>query len=274
MGLRFAGLRRNTEFSPNHVGNDLEIITLTGDVLQEEGNTVEWFTEGQTIPDCSRYDLVFSMAQGPEGNRSLMTSIRNGGHIINSPESVMNCYRVNLVRQLLVNNIPFPKSEVVATGSEEDITLLSFASHKRWVKRGDVHAVHKEDVALVYSEQEELNVLREFSRRGIEYAIVQEHIVGDTVKFYAVRETEFFHWYCLNGLLHTPFSRQRLIQLAHASAEVLGLYVYGGDAIIRADGLITIIDINDWPSFAPVRNEASRHIAQLLIRKAEHTMHS
>ncbi len=269
MGLRFAGVRRKTEFSPNHVGNDLEIIMLTGEVLQHEGNAVEWFTEGQTTPDCSRYDLVFSMAQGPEGNRSLMESVLHGGYIINSPESVMNCYRVNLVRQLLMNNIPFPKSEVVATGSKEDITSISFASHKRWVKRGDVHAVHREDVALVYSEREELNVLREFNRRGIQYAIVQEHLVGDTVKFYAVRESEFFHWYYLNGLLHTPFSQQHLIQLANASAEVLGLYVYGGDAIVGSDGSITIIDINDWPSFAPVRNEASRHIAQLLIQKAE-----
>ncbi len=269
MGLRFAGVRRKTEFSPNHVGNDLEIITLTGDVLQHESNTVAWFTEGHTLPDVPRYDLVFSMAQGPEGSRSLMISFLNGGYIVNSPESVMNCYRVNLVRQLLTNNIPFPKSEVVATGREKDVKSFSFSSNKRWVKRGDVHAVHKEDVTLVYSEQEELSVLREFNRRGIQSAIVQEHLVGDTVKFYAVRESEFFHWYYLNGLLHTPFSQRQLMQLADASAEILGLCIYGGDAIIGADGSITIIDINDWPSFAPVRHEASQQIAQLLIRKAE-----
>jgi hypothetical protein len=32
---------------------------------------------------------------------------------------------------------------------------------------------------------------------------------------------------------------------------------------------VTIIDINDWPSFAPVREQASRHIAQLIHRKAK-----
>ena len=53
------------------------------------------------------------------------------------------------------------------------------------------------------------------------------------------------------------------------AAETLGLYIYGGDAIISPDGGIAIIDINDWPSFAPVREEASREIAKLVHRKAQ-----
>ena len=53
------------------------------------------------------------------------------------------------------------------------------------------------------------------------------------------------------------------------AAETLGLYVYGGDAIISPDGTVSIIDINDWPSFAPVRDEASREIAKLILRKAQ-----
>ncbi len=57
-------------------------------------------------------------------------------------------------------------------------------------------------------------------------------------------------------------------ELASASADALGLRVYGGDAIIGKDGGVTVIDINDWPSFAPIREEASRHIAQLIYRKA------
>jgi glutathione synthase/RimK-type ligase-like ATP-grasp enzyme len=88
------------------------------------------------------------------------------------------------------------------------------------------------------------------------------------VKFYAVRETDLFHWYYLNGVYHTAFDHARLRELASASAEVMNLFVYGGDAIIGKDGSVTIIDFNDWPSFAPVREEAGRHIAQLIHRKA------
>jgi glutathione synthase/RimK-type ligase-like ATP-grasp enzyme len=89
------------------------------------------------------------------------------------------------------------------------------------------------------------------------------------VKFYALRESKFFYWYYLNGVTHTPFAQQHLYELAHASAEALGLFVFGGDAIIAPDGTVTIIDINDWPSFAPIRDAASQHIAQFLYRKAE-----
>ncbi len=57
-------------------------------------------------------------------------------------------------------------------------------------------------------------------------------------------------------------------QWAVQSAEALGLYVFGGDAIISAAGDITIIDVNDWPSFAPVRDRAAVAIAELLLRQA------
>ncbi len=70
-------------------------------------------------------------------------------------------------------------------------------------------------------------------------------------------------------MYHTKFNEGKLHELAAASAEAMGLYVYGGDAIIGRDAGITIIDINDWPSFAPVREDASRHIAQIIHRKAQ-----
>ena len=88
------------------------------------------------------------------------------------------------------------------------------------------------------------------------------------MKFYAVRESDLFHWYYLNGIYHTKFDEKRLRELASTSAEALNLFVYGGDAIIGRDGGITIIDINDWPSFAPVREKASKQIAQVIFNKA------
>ena len=133
-----------------------------------------------------------------------------------------------------------------------------------------MHAVHKEDVTLASTDEEELTLLREFYARDIRQAILQEHLEGDTVKFYAVRESDLFHWYYLNGVRRTPFSDGRLREIASVAAETLGLYVYGGDAIIAQDGSISIIDINDWPSFAPVREKASRAIAELVFRKARH----
>ena len=47
-------------------------------------------------------------------------------------------------------------------------------------------------------------------------------------------------------------------------AATLGISVYGGDAIISPDGTITLIDLNDWPSFAPCRGAAAFAIARFL----------
>lgn len=269
MKLKFAGVRRKTEFSPNHVVNDLLIINRTADVLREMGAEVTMYDEGTVSPDSVKEDLLFSMVQGPTGSGTLLKIEDRGAMIINSPRSVMNCYRTNMVRLLPDAGIPFPRSVVVSTDADFSTQEAGFKTSKIWVKRGDVHAVHKEDVTLASTGDEETTLLREFHSREIGQAVLQEHLVGDTVKFYAVRESDLFHWYYLNGPSRTPFGADKLREIASAAAEVMGLYIYGGDAIIGADGSIAIIDINDWPSFAPVREKACSVIAELIYRKGK-----
>ena len=132
----------------------------------------------------------------------------------------------------------------------------------------NVHAVHREDVSLVYGDEELNFLLNEFAHRGIKDTVLQEHIYGDVIKFYSVRDTNFFRWYYVNGNNHYKFDQLRLQELAEKSAQVLNLFIYGGDAIISEDGSITLIDVNDWPSFANFRDEASRFIAKIIYEKA------
>jgi glutathione synthase/RimK-type ligase-like ATP-grasp enzyme len=272
MGMKpgFIGIRRKTEFSPNHVENDLLIINRTADNLRQMGADVTLIDEAELASASLDGTPVFSMVQGPAGTEALKTlNARHPVLIINSPQSVQNCYRCTMVTRLPEMGVPFPHSSVIATDKIAAADVEFVGEHKIWVKRGDVHAVHREDVVLAYNGRETLSILREFRTRGIKSAVLQEHIDGDTVKFYAVKESSFFHWYYLNGKYHTAFNVENLRQLAVRSADILGLFVYGGDAIIRPDGGVVIIDINDWPSFAPVREDASREIAQLIFRKAE-----
>ena len=49
--------------------------------------------------------------------------------------------------------------------------------------------------------------------------------------------------------------------------QMLSLDVFGGDAIIREDGTFLLIDFNDWPSFAPIREQAGKAISGLIDRK-------
>jgi D-alanine-D-alanine ligase-like ATP-grasp enzyme len=63
---------------------------------------------------------------------------------------------------------------------------------------------------------------------------------------------------------HT-FEGARLRKAALDAAAALGLEIFGGDAIIQADGEPVIIDLNAWPSYALYRDEAARAIANHLI---------
>ncbi|HKI77986.1 MAG TPA: hypothetical protein VKA26_05565 [Ignavibacteriaceae bacterium] len=268
MKLKMAGISRQAEYSPNHVENDSLILRATAEVLKELDVEVTFYGEGEVLNSNFNEELIFSMAQGPEAIEKLLEVEKSGSLIINSPRAVKNCYRTNMVKLLPDNGIPFPKSIQVEIDSDLEINLDGFDPNKFWIKRGDVHAVHREDVTLVYSKEENISTMKEFYRRGIKTVILQEHLEGDVIKFYAVRDSGFFNWYYLNGKYHTKFDLNKLTELAHSSAEILGLNIYGGDAIISPDGSISIIDINDWPSFAPVRDEAKKHIASLIYNMA------
>ena len=48
-----------------------------------------------------------------------------------------------------------------------------------------------------------------------------------------------------------------------------GLEIFGGDVIVAPSGELTLIDLNDWPSFAPCRDRASDAIAEHLMRRVD-----
>ncbi|HEX2865492.1 MAG TPA: hypothetical protein VHO03_00545 [Ignavibacteriales bacterium] len=276
MKLKFAGIRRKTEFSPNHEMNDLAIINCTAENLIKQGADVTLYDEDSISPGTIKEDLIFSMVQGPKGIQDLFRiSEERACLIINSPGSVYSCYRFNMLKLLSKGGIPTPKSILTPTGVTLNGQINEFTSERLWVKRGDVHAVRKEDVISVAADREEISTkLEEFHRRSIDRVILQEDVKGDTVKFYAVRESGFFYWYYLSNNFNTCFDENALRQLSEASASILGLYVYGGDAIITRDGSIIIIDINDWPSFAPIREEAGYNISKLLLEKGREFVNS
>ena len=111
--------------------------------------------------------------------------------------------------------------------------------------------------------------------------MVNEHLEGDLIKFYGVNGTDFFYWFYPFEMKHSKFGLEKingeptgisfkvetLQQICNQAASVLQVDVYGGDAIVAADGSMRIIDFNDWPSFAPCREEAADAISELILKK-------
>ena len=60
----------------------------------------------------------------------------------------------------------------------------------------------------------------------------------------------------------------RLRELVFAAARAVGLEVFGGDVAFPKPDAPVLIDLNDWPSFAPVRVAAAAAIAAYIDEKA------
>jgi glutathione synthase/RimK-type ligase-like ATP-grasp enzyme len=265
--IEIAGIARKTEFSPNHELNDFLIIQKTAEELMQMGVKVKIYREEDIFNEDISEDFIFSMVQSPAGSKHLLEIAKDKKFVINTPESVRNCYRYNMNRILEDNKIPFPRSIIVETNTNKFDFLDEFES-KIWIKRGDAHAVQREDVIFIDDKSKISYVLKEFNNRGLQTCTIQNHIEGDTIKFYSICGEDFFYWYTTNLKYCSTFDEKKLKQLANESAKALGLEIFGGDAIITKQSEIFIVDINDWPSFAPIRDRASKVIGNKIYQKA------
>ncbi len=200
--------------------------------------------------------------------------------MINSGYGVENCTRERLTRILLGSGIPYPESLMVNTNQTVTEQMERIGMQRAWIKRGDLYAMHKEDVTYVRHPEEAQEVLQEYFLRGIKRAVINRHLDGDQVKFYGVRDTDYFYYffpfeksYSAKGddrasakkNEETRFDLPKFRETCNRAADILDIRIYGGDAIIDADGTFRIIDFNDWPSFAPCRVEASAVIARSIL---------
>src|SRR5206468_2924253 len=99
---------------------------------------------------------------------------------------------------------------------------------------------------------------------GIPQAVLQRHVAGVVLKFYAVADA-FLAWYPppATRVALAPAQMSALERLVARAARAVGLEVFGGDVVLGADAL-RLIDLNDWPSYAPCRPAAARAIASRL----------
>jgi len=135
-----------------------------------------------------------------------------------------------------------------------------------WVKRGDVHAETSADV-VSSKESGVTDAIAAFARRGVARVALQAHVPGPIVKFYAVADGRFFSWYPADGG-RVEIAEQRLRELVFAAARAVGLEIFGGDVAFPTPDDPVLIDLNDWPSFAPVRVDAAAAIAAYIDDKA------
>ncbi len=252
-------IQRAPQFSPNSVEKDKAILDAVAERLQARGHQVESIVEGESC--LSVADAIFTMGRLP-GTLAALKQLQ-GIKIINSPKGIENCARRHLETIMEQIGVPMPPKE---------------GTDGYWLKRGDHAAQSKDDVVYVSNKVELEQQISAMRQRGIAEYTVSAHVKGDLVKFYGVLGTDFFRYYYPtddgvskfgdeqhNGVAHHfRFDINDLQHQVEKLSTAVGISVYGGDCIVRADGSWCIIDFNDWPSFSRCRDEAAEAITTLL----------
>lgn len=265
-------------YSPNHIGNDAAIFNAVADQLRKRGCEVNVYSEEQFNDDGIRGErVILAMCRDMRSIKKLQALEDEGCIVINSGYGIENCTRERMTRILLGSGIPYPESMTVNTDEAVRDALVRAGMDRVWIKRGDLHAMHKEDVSFVRHAEEAQEVLQEYFLRGIKRAVINRHLEGDLVKFYGVAGTDFFYWFCpfrdsrdavKNGTSEAAapkFEPSVLRGICEKAAGLLDILIYGGDCIVGEDGTLRIIDFDDWPSFAPCRAEAAPYIARAVL---------
>lgn len=278
--IKIAGVMRAGAYSPNHIGNDAAIFNATADQLRKRGCEVRVYSEEQFQSSDIREGVILNMCREQASIAKLMQLEEQGKLVINSGFGIENCTRERMTRVLLGNDIPYPESLIVNTNEDIRPEMEKAKFGACWIKRGDFHAMHKEDVSYCRHAEEAQEVLHEYFYRGIKRAVINRHLVGDLVKFYGVQGEPFFYWFypfdeghskygyeAVNGKSQGfKFDADRLHATCERASKIMDVKVYGGDCIVDADGSFKIIDFNDWPSFAPCRAEGSVAIAKCVLK--------
>ena len=277
--IEIAGIMRAGAYSPNHIGNDAAIFNAAAEQLRKRGYVVNIYSEEQFKLNEIKENVILNMCREQSSITKLQQLEDQGKLVINSGYGIENCTRERMTRILLGNNIPYPDSLIVDTNEAIKPLLKKSGFQSCWIKRGDFHAMHKEDVSYVRHPEEAQEVLQEYFYRGIKRAVINKHLVGDLIKFYGVKDQSFFYWFypfdeghskygaeAINGKSKGfHFDVDEMKHICQRAAEELNVVIYGGDCIVDSEGKMQIIDFNDWPSFAPCRVEAAPYIAKAVI---------
>jgi len=263
------GIYRETAHSPGRVDDDAAILNRVGEVLAARGFNVELLRADAAdaafeTPGAN----IFAMCERSDVLDHLDAVARAGAIVVNSPDAIRNTYRHRMIERFAQRRVSAPVSHVVATdaGTFRPTTAV-------WIKRYDFHATQTDDVMYTASEEGWRKAMSRFAERGFPFVVVQENVPGDLVKFYGVSrgaagqpDSNWFKWFYHRdkGMVGHAFEEARLGKAALDAAAALGLEIFGGDAIIRADGEPVIIDLNAWPSYALYRDEAAQAIANHL----------
>jgi hypothetical protein len=272
--MKYLGVSRAELYSPGRVSGDAAVFRAVAAELERHGHEVTCMTEQELVSNGIPADIdgIFQMARSKE---ALDVLRRAGVPVTNTAQAVRNCARAAQT-ELLHGTGLIPESIICSTAGVPD----DWQSYPCWIKRADSHAVEQDDVQYVEDVTKCAAAMRGLAARGLSECVLQAHAKGWLVKFYGVRGMGLTDCYAASpadgkfGLERyndqpdcASVDVQTLKAVAERVSEILGVDIYGGDAVVGDDGAITVVDFNDWPSFRSCTVGAAQKIATLIMSK-------
>jgi hypothetical protein len=267
-GSSCVGVFREPNHSPGRIDDDAAIMRRVGEALAERGFNVELIA-ADAVTEAPAANLFVMCERGTVLDR-LASMEKAGAIVVNTTTAIRNTYRHRMVELFARYGVAAPRSWIVAASAN-----TPRPADCAWIKRYDFHATQTDDVLYAASEAGWRDALSRFAERDIPFVVAQEHVPGDLVKFYGVRngagikDANWFQWFYHRdkGMLGHSFDPARLSKAGLDAAAALGLDVFGGDAVIKPNGEPMIIDLNAWPSYALYRDHAAQAIADCLTER-------
>lgn len=256
---------RSTYWSRGRVQADAAVIDALGKVLQSGGHDIRTVSEKEL---CMYPDLltqpqmpshIFSMARNRKSLKTLASLYCKGACVINSEPSVRLC--TNRVSQwYALQHINKCRLKGAVLDGKQKLSDL-WNTFPCWVKTNTM-------AYFVPDRDSFPDIKGKF--------VVMEHIPGSIIKCYAVKD-KLIGWRYMtaalgrfgqeryNDIEQYRFDADNLKALVRTVVQRTGLSVFGFDAVVAPSGAITVIDINDWPSFGGFVGQAAHEIAMLAL---------
>lgn len=287
--MRVLFIYRASEHSPNHVDSDAAILDAVAQHL--DSVSIDRCSEAALPADLEAYDLILHMGR----RLSTLVRLEHLLHpvVINPAQGVRHVAQSRELTLMMLQSAGIAVPQWWAFDPEADEMFLTEPHLQSllpgWVKVMRPDGARPDDVSFVTTPLEVDSRILEFAAQQVPDIVVTRHLEGDLIKCYCVLSPQvsqppFLRWfypqesgYSKFGLAeqhntplaHIPVSDVQLSQLALSIARTLELQVFGFDAIVQppsladAQPVVSVIDVNDWPSFGSCRQEAAQAIAQL-----------
>ena len=160
--IRIAAIKRAGAFSPNHIGNDTAILNVVSEQLRKRGCEVSVYSEEQLVSGAVSERIIVNMCRERRSIEVLQEKEEQGCLVVNSGYGIENCTRERMTRILVGSNIPHPESLIVNTDEAVIARLKKMKIDRCWIKRGESHSLHHEDVCYARHAEEAQELLQEF----------------------------------------------------------------------------------------------------------------